>query len=219
METNDKKVTEPIETTEMFEIADNKEEMISDTKAQAGHDLNKLWNRIGGMTLTEGVKSVWRYIKNLKIEQITIGIGMCIGLVLVGFIIYGGIPLFDFVWAAASNCFDMMAGERFAYSYSLLDRDLFYSVPFCLLVAVMVGIFSERHEPLCTMLYFLALLFILEVWDYWHIEYTANGILGGLCFVIMFIIVPVLYMVRFHASSRRCRPRGSQGKRDNTESI
>lgn len=219
METNDKKVTEPIETTEMFEIADNKEEMISDTKAQAGHDLNKLWNRIGGMTIIEGAKSAWHYIKNLKIEHIAIGIGICVGLVLVGFMIYGFIHLLELVWAAANNCFAMMAGERIVYSYSLIDRDLFYSVPFCLLVAVMVGIFSERHKLWCSLLYFLTLLFILETWDFWHIEYTVNGIFGGLCFVIMFIIVPILYMVRFHVSSRGCRPRGSQEERDNTENI
>lgn len=212
MESNNKRVNEPIETTESPE---SKEEFLdSNIEDRLESNLGEIWNRIGGMTMLEGAKSAWHHIKNLKIKHIAIGIGTCIGLVLGGFMICGVIHLIEFAWTAASNCFAIMEGERFAYSYSLIDNDLFYTVPFCLLVAVIVGLFSDRHELLRTLLYFLTLLFIIEVWDFWHIEYTVNEILGGLCFVIMFIIVPVLPMVRYIVSVFTDNEQGNEARED-----
>lgn len=57
-------------------------------------------------------------------------------------------------------------------------------------------------------------MFILETWDFWHIEYTANEILGGVCFVIMFIIVPVLSMARLLVSIFTDNEHGNEGKED-----
>ena len=202
METKDKTITENIETAEVPEIIDNNKEESSAPSVEDNteFDLNERLNRIGEMTLIEGIRSACRYIKNLKIKYIATGVYFCIGLLLFGFMIKVFIRLFKLVGGVASDCFAMMAGEHFAYSYSLIDSDLSYSAPFCLLVAVVVGLLSERHKLLYTILYFLSLLFILEIWDYWHIEYSANGDLGALCFVIMFIIVPVLSIVRFIVS-------------------
>lgn len=217
METNNKRVTETIKTTELPENIDNnnKEEFLdSNIEDRLEANLGEIWNRIGGMTMLEGAKSAWYHIKNLKIKHIAIGIGTCIGLVLVGFMICGVIHLIELAWVAANNCFTMTSGEHFVYLYSLIDRDLFYSIPFCLLVAAIVGIFSERHELLYTLLYFLTLLFIIEIWDYWHVEYTANEILGELCFVIMFIIVPVLSMVRYLVSIFTDNEHGNEAKED-----
>lgn len=210
METKDKTIMENIETVESPVIIDNDKEVSSvpNVEDKSEPDLDEIWNRIDGMTLIEGERPACRYIKNLKIGHIATGLGFCIGLVLYGFMIYG-------VWVAASDCFAMMAGERFAYSYSLIDRDLLFSVPFCLLVAVAVGLSSERHKLLCTELYFLALLFILEIWDYCHIEYSANGTLGGLCFVVMFIIVPVLSIVRFSVSFITDNEQSNEAKENN----
>ena len=205
METKDKTITENIETAEVPEIIDNdkEESSVPNVEDKSEPDLDEFWNRID-----ECERPACRYIKNQKNGHIATGLGLCIGLILYGFMIYG-------VWVAASDCFAMMAGERFAYSYSLLDRDLLFSAPFCLLVAVVVGLLSERHKLLCTILYFLALLFILEIWDYWHIEYTANGTLGGLCFVIMFIIVPVLSIVRFIVSFFTDNEQGDEAEENN----
>lgn len=220
METKDKTIMENIEMTELPEIIDNIKEDSSapNVEDKTELDLNEIWNRVGGMTVAEGAKSAWRHIKNLKIEHIAIGIGACIGVVLTGFFIYGIfcilIPLFELVWLVANDCYAMTVGEHYALAYQLIDRGLLYSAPFCLLVAVVVGLFSERHKFLCTILYFLALMLILEVWDYWHIEYTANGTLGGLCFVIMFIIVPVLSIVRFIVSVFTDNEQGNEATED-----
>lgn len=199
METNNKKITETIEMSKSPKITDNnKEEEVFD--AESGD----IWEQIGDMTLIEGVKSVWRYINSLRLKYVAMVIGGCLSIVLAGFIIYGissiFSPLIQLVWTVANDCYAMTVGNHYAYSYLLVDGDLLYSAPFCLVVAIIVGIFSEKHKLWCFLLYFLTLLFILEIWDYWHIEYTVNKILGGLCFVIMFIIVPVLSLVRFLVS-------------------
>lgn len=220
METKDKTIMENIEMTELPEIIDNIKEDSSapNVEDKTELDLNEIWNRVGGMTMAEGAKSAWQYIKNLKIEDMVIVVGACLGLVLTGFFIYGIfcilIPLFELAWLVANDCYAMTVGEHHALTYQFIDRDLLFYAPFCLLVAVVVGLFSERHKLLCTILYFLALLFILETWDYWHIKYTANGTLGGLCFVIMFIIVPVLSIVRFIVSVFTDNEQGNEATED-----
>ena len=224
METKDKTIMENIETTELPKMIDNikKESSAPSVEDKAELDLYEIWNRIGGMTMVEGAKSAWQHIKNLKIEDIAIVVGACLGLVLTGFFIYGIfcilIPLFELTWLVANDCYAMTVGEYHALFYQLIDRDLLYSAPFCLLVAVVVGLLCERHKLLCTLLYFLALMLILEVWDYWHIEYTANGTLGGLCFVIMFIIVPVLSIARFFVSIFTDNEQDNEAK-ENNESV
>lgn len=221
METKDKTIMENIETTELPKMIDNnkKESSAPSVEDKAELDLYEIWNRIGGMTMVEGAKSAWQHIKNLKIEDIAIVVGACLGLVLTGFFIYGIfcilIPLFELTWLVANDCYAMTVGEHHALSYQLIGRDLLYSAPFCLLVAVVVGFLCERHKLLCTLLYFLALMLILEVWDYWHIEYTANGTLGGLCFVIMFIIVPVLSIARFFVSIFTDNEQDNEAKENN----
>lgn len=220
MEAKDKTIMENIETAEAPEIIDNNKEesSVPNVEDNTELDLNEIWNRIGGMTVVEGAKSAWRHIKNLKIEDLAIVVGACLGLVLTGFFIYGIfrilILLFELAWLVANDCYAMTVGGHYALTYQLIDRDLLFSTPFCLLVAVVVGLLSERHKLLCTILYFLALMFILEVWDYWHIEYTADGTLGGLCFVIMFIIVPVLSMVRFIVSVFTDNEQGNEATED-----
>lgn len=220
MEAKDKTIMENIETAEAPEIIDNNKEEPSAPNVDDNTelDLNEIWNRIGGMTVVEGAKSAWRHIKNLKIEDLAIVVGACLGLVLTGFFIYGIfrilILLFELAWLVANDCYAMTVGEHYALTYQLIDRGLLYSAPFCLLVAVVVGLFSERHKFLCTILYFLALMLILEVWDYWHIEYTANGTLGGLCFVIMFIVVPILSMVKYVVSVFTDNEQGNEATED-----
>ena len=220
MEAKDKTIMENIETAEAPEIIDNNKEesSVPNVEDNTELDLNEIWNRIGGMTVVEGAKSAWRHIKNLKIEDLAIVVGACLGLVLTGFFIYGIfrilILLFELAWLVANDCYAMTVGGHYALTYQLIDRDLLFSAPFCLLVAVVLGLLSERHKLLYTILYFLSLLFILEIWDYWHIEYTANGTLGGLCFVIMFIIVPVWSLVRFIISVFTDNEQGNEATED-----
>lgn len=65
MEMNNKKVIETIEMSESPKITDNnKEEAVLDT------DPGDIWEQIGDMTLTEGVKSAWRYINNLRLKYV-----------------------------------------------------------------------------------------------------------------------------------------------------
>lgn len=194
METENKKTTETIESSERFErINDNTED-----NSNMNTELEDIWSKIGDMTLSEGTKSAWHLIKKLKVKPLVLWIGVCFGIGFAGIIVFHlSFLLLPILWSNANDCYAMAVGNNKEYQYSFFDGDLINTIPFSLIVAVIVGIFSKRNKLLFIILYFIILLSILEIWDYWHIEYGANEILGALCFVIMFIITPVLYIIRW----------------------
>lgn len=194
MGTENKKSTETIESSERFERIDDNIEANPNTDAE----IDEIWSKIGDMTLSEGTKSAWHHIKKLKVKPLVLWIGTCIGIGFAGIIVFHlSFWLLPLLWSNANYCYDMAMGNNNEYLYSFFDGDLINTIPFSLIVAIIVGFFSKRNKLLFIILYFIILLSILEIWDYWHIEYGANEILGGLCFVIMFIITPVLYVIRW----------------------
>lgn len=194
MRTENKKTTETIEFHERNErINDNTE-----NNSNTGTELDEIWSKIGDMTLSEGTKYAWHLIKNLKVKSMVLVIVTCAGFGLAGVIVFHvSRLLFPLIWEMANNCYTMAVGNNNEYLYSFFDGDLINTIPFSLIIAIIVGIFSKRNKFLFIILYFMILFSMLEIWDYWHFEYGVNEILGSLCFVIMFIIIPILYIIRW----------------------
>lgn len=91
----------------------------------------------------------------------------------------------------------VMGLNEWKYSYCLLDRDLVYTIPLSIGVAAIVGLSFNKRSFLYAVVYFILLVSLLEVWDYWFImKVGAKWFLGGFCFVVMFIIIPLLLLIR-----------------------
>lgn len=193
MNPTNKKLTESVESSEQSERIDDNIE----ANPNKDTEIDEIWSQIGDMTLTDVTKSVWSYLKKLKIRNMVWGTSICIGIVLAGIITFHiSRLLFPLIWIMANDSYAMIVGRNYDYEYSLFDGDLVYSIPFCLIVASIVGIFSKRNKLLLFVLYFILLLSILEIWNYWQIAYNVNEVLGVICFVLMFITVPILYTIR-----------------------
>lgn len=212
METENNKQAKIIETSELPErIGDIPEEKSSTDNWQ-----DEIWAQIGDMTLTEGIKQAWICVKKIKVKQVVWGASLCIGIFLGGFILYYISNLFlSLLWTIANECYDMVDGKNNGYLYSLFDGHLYNSIPFSLIVAIIVGLVANRHKLIHMILDFLMLLSILEIWNYWHIEYGVNETLGGLCFIIMFLIVPILYIAKFFISIFTDNEQDNEAKENN----
>ncbi len=157
-------------------------------------------HRTGSMTITEGAGSLWRWIKEMKLKTLAdillaCGMGVAFCFALGPFLHY----LLDFL----STSLSMVIGMTDSSHYEFFDDDLAYTVPFCLIIAVLVGMASLKYSWICGLSYFIGLMAVLEIWDFCHIE---KGVLyewlGAACYVIMFIVVPILILVRYFSIIR-----------------
>ncbi|MCM1502756.1 MAG: hypothetical protein NC115_08855 [Bacteroidales bacterium] len=149
------------------------------------------WDQIGEMPLKDAVKFCWKYILDMKLETVGICAFSLILLTGMGFLLYYGlVPVCKLIW----HCISMTIGmHEYAYQYTLFDSDLLCTVPLAILIASLVGYCSRKHRLLNTICYFILLQATLEIWDYLHLEMPGfSGVPGGVCFAIMFIVIPLL---------------------------
>lgn len=176
----------------------NKIEGLKNTDNQESEKKDSKWAQIGEMTLIDGVKAAWRSLCDIKLRHLAMGLGICAGIVIVvilGYYVF--FPIFKFAWYALCKCFSIATGEHNTNSYHLIDGDLSRSIPLCLFIAYIVGITSKKHGLLFALMCFFTQQATLEIWDYWHIEkYGASKLLGGICFIITFVVLPILFIIK-----------------------
>jgi hypothetical protein len=164
-----------------------------------------LSKKVGEMTLSE----FFRNIGNLKLKHI----GYAAGIIVAGIIIiYIVIPLVCLAATVVWHDFSMSTGKLdTACVYRFWDSDLWYTIPLSLVVFTVVALSINFRYGLLKFLfrlfYFALLIFTLEYWNYAHITNPvpepADRILGGVCFGIFFILIPVLLLIHKSISSSK----------------
>lgn len=165
-----------------------------------GVDVSSRHEKIGEMTISEGFKRMWHRIQELKLKHMMLVVGVCLAILFFSLLVYYVVPpAVEIIWHILKTCVSMPVGWHDSYYYAFLDEDLFCTIPLCLTVAAIVGRSFNKFKWMCGMIYCLLLVSMLEIWDYWFLEIgMGNEYLGGFCFAVMFVIIPVLIRVRNH---------------------
>lgn len=179
---------------------DNNSSVNNVVKEEDDSQFEQICKQIGEMSLKEGVKFVWSFLLGLKLKHIAMGLMWLIIIIFGGYAVFG--YLFPFalklIWKILSCCVSMSLGIRdYALDYCFFDRDLLLTMPLCIVVAIVVGRSFSSRSFLYAIMYFVMLVSVLETWDYWFtMKIGFMSLWGGVCFVVMFIIIPILMWVR-----------------------
>jgi hypothetical protein len=151
------------------------------------------------------------FVGKIKLKYIA----YALGIVLMGlFLYYIGWKLiicviFPLVIQIIQQSFFMATGIDIDHEYHFFDSDLWYSIPVCLTVSI---VFAKctRFRRGFWLFYFAILIFTLEYWDYIHencLNEQHSAVLGGVCFGIFFVLVPVLLWINhsIEKKKRKCR--------------
>lgn len=213
------------EKDKIIEISDNQEEMKVENTVEThkeeedGYDI---WvkKHIGEKDLTDAFNYASKVLKSIgkwklkyfayTIKYIGYGIGSILGLILGGFLLHA-------LFSGFSHIFDMMTDDTDSYSYAFLDSDLWATVIISVLISVSsFGILGKATKVL---LYCLFLIAIVEYWDYIFLTtHDTNSILGGSCFWLFFVIIPILLIVKFSTDSDKTEEKTDEEKRYSPES-
>lgn len=177
------------------------------------------------ISLQEGIKCAWRYVLNLKLLDVFMGLMCCVLVFLIGLFLYHFfLPILGILVNVILKPIEMSIGES-GWSWSshdFFDSDLFYTIPFSICVSIVVGKSFRRYNFLLGMLYLIFLLFSLEFWDYnFHEMYAASPYLGGLCWVITSVLLPILFYLRrpSHVKVTNEKEDINDDNPDNSESV
>jgi hypothetical protein len=159
---------------------------------------------IGEKDLTDAFRLAakgFRYAGQFKLKYIAYAIkyiGYAIGFILGLFLLYG-------IYSGFSHIFDMMTGDTDSYSFSLLDSDLWVTI---IISAIIVCYsFWIRDKGTKGLFYLIFLVAMVEYWDYSFLEtYDTSSILGGTCFFLFFIIIPVLLIIKSYVDLPEEKP-------------
>jgi hypothetical protein len=191
-----------------IELSENREEVKIETTSKTEDDGFDAWfKKVGEKTLTDAIKLALQYTGKLKLKYVAYALGCPLALILCGLIIYYLIfPLLCLIGVMILHSFAMTVGlhEDSVYNsyYSFFDSDLFLTVPVCLTVSIIVILYSNVTNFLFWLFYFATLVTTLEYWDYRFLETPdANAVLGGTCFFLFFVIIPVLIIVKSKIAS------------------
>jgi hypothetical protein len=158
----------------------------------------------------------FRFVGKLKLKYI----GYVLGIVLTGlFLYYIGWKLIirvicPLVIQIIRQSFFMVTGTDIDCEYRFFDSDLWYTVPVCLTVSIIVAK-CTRFRWVFWLFYFAILMITLEYWDYIHRDCLYShfldkncfnehsAVLGGVCFGIFFVLVPVLLWINYSIEKKK----------------
>jgi hypothetical protein len=201
-----KDIEKNIEYSEIKE--DIEAENTVETSGKTTEDCGEEWfEKAGETTLVDAIKIALQYAGNLKLKYIALVVGGVLMLYLCVLLIYYVLfPLLIGVLKLIAFDFLITIGEhKDGYCYRFFDNDLFSTVPLCVAVSIIANNYSKAKGWLFWLIYFVVLLTSLEGLDYCFIETRdTNAVLGGTCFVLLFIIVPVLLAIKSKIDVPEC---------------
>lgn len=193
----------------------NDENIVDDTVKKNDEEL--LFGEFGEKSWLDCIRTVWNRVLNIKMKTILLLLSCCLLFgVIVLFFYYLASPLYDFLKYILKTPVSMAFGMHYdSDSHNVLDGDLLATIPLCLCVALFVCRSCSRFRWGVGILYFVVLMVMLEIWDSWFVDYFgAREYLGGTCFVIMFVIIPVLARI-----GRNCGLKSNQTSHESSKQI
>ena len=146
------------------------------------------------------IKEIFELIGNIKLKYIVYALGGMLGLIGVCLgIRYVLFPVVTLIWEAFSHTFFMVIGsEVYQYEvYHFFDSDLWRTISLCLGISIVVANNTFYNVKFLTgLFYFVFLIVSIEYWNYLHIHNYIEAFLGATFFVIFFIVIPILLVVR-----------------------